>query len=108
MSERTGDISKVYLAFLSSATRIGRPPSRASQGKEELADLKWWLARKEEYQLELVDLEAHLADPEYADYQDLVKADIEHTRHILSLIDRRIASRAIKACVERIERSYRP
>lgn len=75
---------------------------RGPMSKEELADLKWWLARKDEYELELKDYEAYLVDPELAGLEAQFRADIKHTQYILSLIDRGIASRASKECVERI------
>jgi hypothetical protein len=85
--------------------RKGGPPVdiRCPMSKEELDDLRWWLARKTEYEQKLAYLKASITDPECTEYLDSIRRDIDDTRYILSIIDRGIDSRAGKECVERIQ-----
>ncbi len=76
---------------------------RGPMSREELADLRWWLERRDEYQLELRELQNCLSDPEYKNLQTQVQADVKHTLYILSIIERGIETRAGKPCLERLK-----
>jgi hypothetical protein len=71
--------------------------------KEELADLRWWLERKDDHESELKNLQGYLTDPEFVGVEVQVYADIEHTQYILSIIECGINSRAGKPCLERLK-----
>ena len=69
--------------------------------KRELADLDLWLTRKNDNEAELQYFAENKNDPEYAPYLDQLERDIAHTKHILDIIDKVLATRAAPNCIQR-------
>jgi hypothetical protein len=69
--------------------------------KRELADLDLWLTRKNDNEAELQHFAEDKNDPEYAPYLDQLEHDIAHTKHILDIIDKILATRASPNCIQR-------
>ena len=69
--------------------------------KRELADLDLWLTRKNDNEAELQHFAEEKNDPEYAPYLDQLERDIAHTKHILDIIDKVLATRAAPNCIQR-------
>ena len=69
--------------------------------KRELADLDLWLTRKNDNEAELKMLMENKTDPEYAPYFNHLQTEIAHTKHILGIIDKVLATRASPSCIQR-------
>jgi Family of unknown function (DUF5681) len=85
--------------------RLGTVEIRGPMSREELKDLKEWLSRRNAHKQELERLHQELRDLEDEDFRPMVQDDIDRTRENLAIIDRAIALRASKECVERLEAS---
>ena len=69
--------------------------------KRALAELDLWLTRKNDNEAELKMLMENKTEPEYEPYLNYLQTEIAHTKHILDIIDKVLATRASPSCIQR-------